>query len=454
MHWWASCCGARPIDTSAARQLPVSAPSRPAFGCGWLVAIAGLALVVRLAAIAYSGDFQPPFEQEWESIARTIVQHGFFGMELNNDYGSNTLKVTSFIPPLYPLLLAGLAKLFGGQGWLAIRLLQAVLSTLSVLLGCDLAWLLWRQVPVTRLAGLMAAVFPPLVASVAESNPVTIEVLLLLLFIRLSLPARLVPGAPAWRWVAAGAVLGLAALNRAPILSLLPWIVVVLWVNRLTGVSLWSAVVGPVLVVGALAAIVISPWAVRNYVALHAFVPISTNGGINFWIGNNPRATGEYISPPEVAPGLLRASDALGEPQRDIFFYTQGILFIREDPRQFVRLLGLKLYYFIWERPDVGKTYGDHPGVGLGRLAYLLGTVALLPLWVLGALLTARDWRRLLVVHGPILVTLAQNLAYFVATRFRTPAAPFQILLAAYALALAIEAGTPWLRRECALWVS
>jgi len=32
----------------------------------------------------------------------------------------------------------------------------------------------------------------------------------------------------------------------------------------------------------------------RNYYHFGRFIPISTNGGINLYIGNNPYATGEY----------------------------------------------------------------------------------------------------------------------------------------------------------------
>jgi hypothetical protein len=106
-----------------------------------------------------------------------------------------------------------------------------------------------------------------------------------------------------------------------------------------------------------------------------------------------------------------------------------------------VRLLGVKLFYFLWVRPELGGFYGDQPAAQLGRLAYLVSNALLLPFWLLGLALSLRDGRRHLALYGPLLVALVQNLVYFVGTRFRTPAAPFQILLAAYCLAVL----APWL---------
>jgi hypothetical protein len=124
----------------------------------------------------------------------------------------------------------------------------------------------------------------------------------------------------------------------------------------------------------------------------------------------------------------------MSEGTRDQFFYRQGISFIRENPQRFIRLLGVKLIYFLWSRPSMGESYLNESAVGLGRLAYLLGNGLLLPLWILGIALTARDWRRLTVFYSAILSVLVINLLYFVGTRYRTPAAPYQILFASYTL--------------------
>jgi hypothetical protein len=49
-----------------------------------------------------------------------------------------------------------------------------------------------------------------------------------------------------------------------------------------------------------IACVVLAPNIIRNYAVFERFVPISTNGGINFLIGNNPQSTGKYYVPEEI----------------------------------------------------------------------------------------------------------------------------------------------------------
>lgn len=66
----------------------------------------------------------------------------------------------------------------------------------------------------------------------------------------------------------------------------------------------WTVVAG---LSAAMAMVVlIAPWTLRNYVLFQRVVPISTNGGSNLWMGNNPTTTGLY-QPPPVWPELNEA---------------------------------------------------------------------------------------------------------------------------------------------------
>jgi hypothetical protein len=48
--------------------------------------------------------------------------------------------------------------------------------------------------------------------------------------------------------------------------------------------------------VAGLAALIVLPWTVRNALVMDAFVPVSTNSGVNLWIGNNPDAYGSWMA--------------------------------------------------------------------------------------------------------------------------------------------------------------
>src|SRR5215207_6626688 len=64
-------------------------------------------------------------EQDYNKIARNLVEHGEFAFEAG--------QPTSLRPPLYPAVVAAVYGLFGVENFQAVRLLQAGLGLLTVL---------------------------------------------------------------------------------------------------------------------------------------------------------------------------------------------------------------------------------------------------------------------------------------------------------------------------------
>jgi len=395
-----------------------------------LAIILGLAFVLRVGAVLALGNVSADWWFDWEVIAKTIVEHGYFGADKISLYGVHPAGVTSFIPPVYPYFLAAMMFLFAGHAWFVIRLVQAVVSVLAVFLVYVLGREVFRREDVALLGAFLAAVYPPFVAGVLESSPVSFEVFLMELFLLLVIVGMRRPIARLW--VLAGVVLGVAALLRTTILVVAPLLPLCLFFNRRK--SLVEEVVWPVLTVGVVSLLVILPWTARNYRVQGEFIFISSNGGANFWIGNNAQATGEFINMRGAAKDLLKASEGMSEAERDRFFFRQAVAFIHQHPRRFMELLGLKLYYFLWVRPSIGQNYQKQALIGLAVAAYRITTLFLLPLWLLGIALTRRMWRRLSFFYSGILAVALVNVLFFVGTRYRTPAAPYQILFAAAAL--------------------
>ncbi|NIM95444.1 MAG: hypothetical protein GTO18_17240 [Anaerolineales bacterium] len=400
-----------------------------------LILIIALALFVRLGAIHYLGDFRPAWTEDWENIAQTIITKGYFGLDTISLYGPNPKGVTSFIPPLYPGFMALSMYLFGSSSMTFIRIVQAIFSTLAVLIIFLLGRKVFQSDVIGLVAALMAALFPPLVGGVVEINPVTFEVFFLALFLLLLISA--LHSKNLWLWVCAGIILGIGALIRPTILMILPFLIIVLFVTKDTYSQKSNLRAFIILLIAA--GVVILPWTIRNYLVHHEFIPISTNGGINFWIGNNPQATGEFINPRGIAQDLLHETEQLGEGARDRFFLIEGLRFIWENPTQFFRLLGVKLYYFLWSRPNIGQTYSSQDMVDLGRFVYLAGNALLLPLWLIGLILSFREWRRYSLLYAAILSVMLVNILFFVGTRYRTPAAPYQILFASFFVLVAFR---------------
>ena len=400
-----------------------------------LSSIAILALSLRLGAIYVLGDFRPPWLEDWERIAQSLVEDGTFELDPISLYGPNPRGVTAFIPPLSPGLIAFMMVLFGPSALPALRILQALISTAGVVLIFPLGQILFKDRRVSYLAMFGAAIFPPLIAGVVEINPSALEIFFLELTVLLAL--YITHRRTRLGWLFVGLILGMGSLHRPTILTITPFLVLYALISDQTKRLKTVLQTTTLILLGAM--IIIGPWTLRNYLELGEFIPISSNGGINFWIGNNPQATGEFIHPNNLNRELIDSTQNFGEGARDSFFYREGLLFIRNNPLEFFRLLGTKTFFFFWSRPNIGQTYSSQDAIGLGRTLFLVANGLLFPFWILGFFLGFRKWGRFILLYGAIVTVFLVNILFFVGTRYKTPAAPYQLLFASYVIILAMD---------------
>ncbi len=202
-----------------------------------------------------------------------------------------------FRTPGYPILLAGVIRLFGdgAPAVLAARMVGALLGVLTVLMlglwGQQLGRVVTTRPSVPYLAASLAAIYPGAIA-------MSVFVLSEALFCPL-----LVAQMTCWTWChrrqeslrtailagfAVGLFAGLATLCRpswllfTPLMSLV-WLFLA---PRSTGrgcatVAMWIGLV-----------LVMLPWSVRNFVVTGHWVPTTLQVGASLYDGLNPRATG------------------------------------------------------------------------------------------------------------------------------------------------------------------
>ncbi|MCH7812766.1 MAG: tetratricopeptide repeat protein [Planctomycetes bacterium] len=209
-----------------------------------------------------------------------------------------------FRPPLCPYFLAAIYAVFG-HSFLAVRLIQMLLGAV----GCGLAYLLGRRLfdrPTATVCGLMMAgywvfiYFDSELREVVLLVPIHLAIILGLLSLRRRLGAA--------RALGCGALLGLAVLGKPNSLLFLPvaigWLLAVDRHQPMRRAVLRS---GVLLAVGCLA--VVASATVRNAVVAGEAVLVSSNGGINLYIANNPRATGHDVRLPASLPDFDHAFD-------------------------------------------------------------------------------------------------------------------------------------------------
>ena len=158
---------------------------------------------------------------------------------------------TALHPPLYPLLLS-VVSLVGGVHLLAHRLVGVVLGSVSVALIAVLGKRLGGE-RAGLIAASLAAVYPPLITADGSvmSEPVYVMIVIVALLLALRPPTIRTA-------LALGAVIGLGILTRTEALFLL---IFLLWPLR----RRWPLIAATVVA----AAIVISPWVIRNAVVFH-----------------------------------------------------------------------------------------------------------------------------------------------------------------------------------------
>ena len=390
-----------------------------------LVAVFLSALLIRVAVIVGTVGFYAPgvFEPAADSrIHMALVQSLLDGRGYSLDG-----HPTAITPPLYIFFLAGLYKVFGSPA--AVRLGQALLGAGGCLVLYKIGTRLMGQA-----TGLVAAVIlalhplPAYLAGLHLTENLFLFLLLLVILQALRAAERPTPFAVA----ALGGLFGLAVLTRAAFLGFLPFILV--WaISVWGGRTLFAYRVFALVAVVAL--LVILPWAIRNYLALGVVVPVQSNGGMVFWAGNNPRSDGQMVWPSRGTWTATALPDdgmygwrGMNPTEQNRRYVTAAVEWIRQHPRDYVRLLAHKL----------GRLYGfaraadeQESTVPVPVVVFHLG---LLFSALVGLFLTARSWRMLSLVLGLIIFTNAVTLLFSGATRYSVPMLPSVILLAAAAL--------------------
>ena len=224
-----------------------------------------------------------PFLFEPGNIAASLVSGGGFGSPFRVPSGP-----TAWMAPVYPLLLAGVFRIFGAytfHSFVAATLLNILFSTLT----CIPIFRIGRRVGSVGVAAGAAwlwAIFPNAILIPFEcmwdaSLAALLAAGILWATIELADSSRLRD------WLGYGALWGLALMTNPTLLSLLPfflgWLI---WRRRKAGHE-WLKPAAFALGVMVLCCV---PWTIRNYLAFDTFVPLRANLGVQLWCGNSDAA--------------------------------------------------------------------------------------------------------------------------------------------------------------------
>jgi 4-amino-4-deoxy-L-arabinose transferase-like glycosyltransferase len=369
------------------------------------------------------------YHDQW---ARTLASGNWLGSE------------AFFRAPLYPYLLGILYKLFG-PNYLLIRLMQAFVGSIS----CTLVYLVAKRMfgfPIALISGIAASFYPMLMYYDGELllDGLTVFLDLLLLFSLFKAKDT----KSSTRFLLSGLILGLSAITRPNVLIFLPLILVWIFFVGFPKDAVRKKLIYSACLIG-VCCLVIAPVTIRNYAVGRDFVPISSQAGINFYIGNNAHSDGLTA----IAPGMrgtwwggyedaIRLADRaegrrLKASEVSDHWMREGIKFMKEAPGAYLLLLGRKVWYFF-----SGREFSNNKDIYFftrysaltrfllfKKLVYFpFGIVS--PLSIVGLFLCLRQWRKLFLVYAFIGSYALSIVLFFVTSRYRIPVVPFLLIFA------------------------
>ncbi len=245
-----------------------------------------------------------------------------------------------------------------------------------------------------------------------------------------------------WELFLLGMLMGFTAMGIATILFLVPLVLGAVFFR-------WPAlfrrrVIGAALILAGVLLGAAPAW-VHNYFVADDPVFLSAHGGVNFWIGNNPIATGYPKFPPGLhasqgamlKDSITSAEEAAGHPLKrsevSAYWSQKAGHWISEHPLDWMTLLGKKIRNFwsafSYDDISVITALRDQsivlPGIGFGLVAAFGLPGLLVACWRF----PSSRW-----IAAAIFLHMMSLLTVFVTERYRLAAVPGLLLFASFAI--------------------
>ncbi len=370
--------------------------------------------------------------------------------------------------PLYAYFIGSIYRLLPGD-LTAVRLVQILLGV-STVLFIALATMKLFGTGAGVLAAFLAALYAPFLFYEMQIMKPALGVCL----IAGGILASLFAAESALAAILAGLAFGLSALVRENLILLLP--VGFVWIllqrktlalafpggaplaggkrGRVSGdrMKIGSVPIGPIplgraLLFLAAGAAVILPITARNFGASGEWIAVTSQGGQNFYIGNNPAARGYYTDLPFVRPdprfeqgdfrreGERRAGGTLTYRALSSFWYGEGMRWIRENPADAWQLLQWKLLHLgndqeIPDNEHFGYMRARFPALRLAPLTFGW----LFPFALLGMIAGRGALRERGLLYAGVFVQALSLVGFYVFARYRLAIMPFLIPFAAHGM--------------------
>lgn len=318
-----------------------------------------IGLAVRLAYMTFARmwHIRPYFEHftfgyEMGRIAKALAT----GYGYSDPFWGHT-GPTAWVPPLYPLLLAGVFKLFGVytaiSAWVILAF-DCVLNALMIFTTWEIAERCFNRRVAWWSAWIWALYPAAMQYAVKWIWEMTLTAFLFSLALVLALRMRkigepeAVPSPTVGQWALFAVLWGLIALSNPELLLFLP--VCGIWILMgVPGRNVWPRQIGYATLATFIFIGCVAPWMVRNDRVFHQFVPFRANFGAELYLGNGPGSDGIEMGydHPFMSLYQLNLYHHMGEVAYARWRGDLARQYIRRHPGHFLRI-SLKRAYFFW----------------------------------------------------------------------------------------------------------
>lgn len=356
--------------------------------------------------------------------------------------GALTSSEPFFRAPFYNYFL-GLIYALTGDSISAARFIQLLIGSFTA----PIVYLLGREV-FDRRVGLLAAIAVLLTGDIVyfEGELVLEASAMWLILVSLLLLVRYIKEPSAMTLACLGFSTGLAIIDRPNAIVLLPLVVWVVWRNG--KIDAKSPLLRHALLFTSIMMVPIGLVLLHNVTRSEYAFTIATQGGVNFYIGNNADADGVSA----VMPGRLgynwQYADIKYAAEQDMkakltsanvssYYFGLGVKSIMSDPIGWLKLM-VKKTYLIFSGDDISNNRNLPAFKSEFFLFKLLpiGMGVLAPLGLVGLVFCLRKSRESQVLAWFVVLYSLSFIAFFVNSRFRLPLLP---ILAIFAAALLME---------------
>ena len=370
-----------------------------------------------------------PFLFESGNIAHSLAVGNGFSSPFRVETGP-----TAWMPPVYPLLLAGVFRIFGVytfHSYIAAAFLNICFATLT----CVPLFFAGKRiggVDVAAGAAWLWAIFPNAILIPVQSMwDASLSALLVAAIFWATL--ALAGSSRVRDWCGYGLLWGCTLMTNATLIALLPLLLVWLAYRAQKEQRPW---IGRAALSIGIVVLCCVPWTIRNYEIFHTFVPLRSVLGLQLWLGNNDSTHDIFRA--ELHPIYDAAERAKYVEMGEIAYMhekqLQAVQYMETHPAREAHLIGRRIIS-LWSggTPTPIADFVNIPSLWFRFVLLFNGIAALGALLGIVILFRRRNVYAFPAAVFPIVFPWAYYLS-LVLPRYRLPIDPIIMLLTAIAI--------------------